>query len=198
VVVSRARTSPSQSTSASGHTDVDWLSESLALGGAFAAEGVEQLALEHGITHVVDLRAEACDEESELARHGISLLHLPTEDMRAVTPEMLAKGVGWVRRALAPKRRGRVLIHCQHGIGRSALLAMCVLVDGGMAPLDAMALAKDARPVVSPSPEQLQAFIEFVAVRQALFRADWEVPSLAALGTIAYRHLAAAGAPRGP
>lgn len=163
----------------------DWLTETLAVGGCFPIEAAERLALDHGIMRVVDLRDEECDEELSLARHGIRLLHLPTQDCCAVGRESIAHGVAWVRAALAT--RHRVLIHCQHGIGRSALLAMCVLVDGGMAPLAAMKLAKDARAVVSPSPEQLRAFMAFAAERRS--GGGWTIPSFDELAAIAYRHL---------
>ena len=163
----------------------DWLTEVLAVGGCFPIQAAERLALEHGISRVVDLRDEECDEELSLARHGIRLLHLPTEDCSAIARDSIAHGVAWVRAALAAKHR--VLIHCQHGIGRSALLAMCVLVDGGMPPLAAMKLAKDARAVISPSPEQLRALMAFAAERRA--GETWTVPSFDELAAIAYWYL---------
>src|SRR5262252_4718043 len=91
--------------------NMDWLTEFLAVGGSFPVEDAERLVRVHAISHVVDMRAEACDEELTLARHGMRLLHLPTEDKCAVTHAMLARGVKWVRRALVAGRR--VLIHCQ-------------------------------------------------------------------------------------
>ena len=48
----------------------DWLTEVLAVGGCFPIQAAERLALEHGISRVVDLRDEDCDEELSLARHG--------------------------------------------------------------------------------------------------------------------------------
>ncbi len=167
------------------HLNFDWLTERLAIGGCFPIEAAERLAMDHGITRVVDLRDDECDEELTLARHGIRLLHLPTQDCCAVGRDSIAHGVAWVRAALAS--RHRVLIHCQHGIGRSALLAMCVLVDGGMAPLAAMKVAKDARAVVAPSPDQLRAFIAFASERRA--GGGWTVPGFDELAAIAYRHL---------
>jgi protein-tyrosine phosphatase len=169
--------------------DIDWLTEHLAIGGAFSTADAQRLVREHDITRVVDLRAEECDEELELRRHGIRLLHLPTPDRMAVAGRDLARGVAWVAKALAEKRR--VLVHCQHGIGRSALLAACVLVASGMPPVEALLLAKNAREIVSPSPEQLQAFIAFVRRRRHR-TAVWAVPTLDALGVIAWRHLQAA------
>jgi predicted protein tyrosine phosphatase len=164
----------------------DWLTDRIAVGGWFAAETAEMLAGLHGITRVVDLRGEDCDDELALARNGMRLLHLPTEDSCAVAPEAIERGVEWVRAAL--RARHRILIHCQHGIGRSALLALCVMVDSGIPPLMAMTLAKDARAVVSPSPEQLQAFMAFATTRSA--GQAWTVPSFEELASIAYRHLA--------
>ncbi len=169
-----------------GALGFDWLTDGLALGGSFPPAAALHLAREHRITRVVDLRAECCDEETALRRHGIRLLHLPTPDTCAVSPAKLAAGVSWVAAALAAGRR--VLVHCQHGIGRSALLALCVLVDAGMPPLEAMRLAKDAREVVSPSPDQLRAFIGFAGRRRRL-TSPWAVPSFEALAAIAYRHL---------
>jgi protein-tyrosine phosphatase len=76
---------------------------------------------------------------------------------------MLRQGV---RRVLAAfDRDERVLLHCQFGIGRSPLLACCVLIGLGNNPRDALVIAKRARPVVSPSPEQLHALLAFARRR---------------------------------
>ncbi len=115
----------------------DWITDELAVGGCFAPEQSESLAREHGIRAVVDLRSEDVDEEPLLRRHGIALLHLPTEDMCGVDAAHLDEGVRFACRHL--DRGERVLVHCQHGIGRSAVLALCVLVQRGQAPLEALA-----------------------------------------------------------
>jgi protein-tyrosine phosphatase len=170
--------------------DLHWLTEQLAVGGRFPAAAAAALAAEHHIGNVVDLREEDRDEEVELRRHGILLLHLPTTDRCALSRRALRDGVTWVSAALDLGQR--VLIHCEHGIGRSALLAMAVLVSRGRPPLAAMEIAKSARNVVSPSPEQLQAFIDYAADLKVTSGADWEVPTLDQLGRIAYRHLSRA------
>jgi protein-tyrosine phosphatase len=171
--------------------DLHWLTGQLAVGGCFPAAAAPALAAEHHISHVVDVREEDRDEEIELRRHGILLLHLPTTDRCALSRRALVDGVTWVGAALDLGQR--VLIHCEHGIGRSALLAMAVLVSRGTPPLAAMEIAKSARSVVSPSPEQLQAFIDYAADLKAAAGAPWEVPTLDQLGRIAYRHLVFAG-----
>ena len=82
-----------------------------------------------------------------------------------------------------PLRDARVLVHCEYGIGRSALLALCVLAATGVPPLEALSRLKQARWKVSPSPEQLEGFREWVR------RHGGNVPPLQALFDIAYAHL---------
>ncbi len=170
-----------------GMIDLHFLAEGLAVGAHFPMWAAPRLAEEHGITQVVDVRVEACDDEAALALHGIRLLHLPTHDTCALSVRMLRDGVAFVCAAL--DRGERVLIHCQYGIGRSALLGLCVLVARGLSPLEAIARAKEARPVVSPSPEQLEAFIAFCREQRAASGAAWSVPTFDELAEVAYRHL---------
>ena len=146
-----------------------------------------RLVREHGITRVVDVRVEACDDEEVLRLNGMELLHLPTMDTRAISLDMISDGVEFVCDALDSGQR--VFIHCQYGIGRSALLGLCVLVARGLSPIEALARAKDARPVVSPSPSQLEAFRAFAERLRAERGAPWEVPTFDELAAIAYRHL---------
>jgi predicted protein tyrosine phosphatase len=161
--------------------DFHWLTKQLALGARFPMERAGHLADLHGITAVVDLRAEACDDEAALNAAGIELLHLPTPDLEPATHDHLERGVAFVRERL--DRGDKVLVHCQHGIGRSALLALCVLVDQGWQPLDALAHAKDRRAVVSPSQSQYDGWAGWLRERGA------PVPDYHSFGCIAYRHL---------
>ena len=169
----------------------DWIDQRLAVGGRFPMEAAEQLARREGIGAIVDLRVEARDDEATLRVHGLEFLHLPTEDCCAIAPRMIDDGVAWVGTRLGAGTR--VLIHCEHGIGRSALLALCILVAGGTGPLDAMNRIKTARPVVSPAPEQLEAFRTWVRSWAQRTGVRIEVPSLEALAWVAYAHLRTTG-----
>ena len=161
--------------------NLDWITPQLAVGGGFPASAAEWLARSAGVRAVVDLRSEACDDEAVLRRHGMTLLHLPTDDHCAVSQAMLDEGVAFARAHLG---RGEcVLVHCQEGVGRSALLALCVLVDQGAAPLDALRTAKDARWQVSPNPAQYEAWASWLRGR------GLEPPGFDAFAAIAYRHL---------
>ena len=104
--------------------DLSWITDQLAVSRCFPPDYVVELAGTHGIRAVIDLREECCDDELELARHHIALLHLPTPDTLTPRQNMLDEGVAFARGHM--RSGGRVLIHCQHGIGRSALLALCV------------------------------------------------------------------------
>jgi rhodanese/phosphatase family protein len=167
--------------------NLSWITPELAVGGSFPAERAGHLAQALGVRAVVDLRFEPCDSEAVLRRHGLTFLHLPTPDLCAVSQPMLRDGVDFANRHF--DRGERVLIHCEHGIGRSATLALCVLVSRGMEPLAALELAKSRRSLVSPSPAQYEAWAQWLADWKAARRADWEVPPFDAFKAIAYRHL---------
>ncbi|ATB41775.1 dual specificity protein phosphatase [Cystobacter fuscus] len=64
-----------------------------------------------------------------------------------------------------------------------------MLVSRGYSPLEALALAKRRRPKVSPSPEQLEAFMAFAEEWRRVHGASWTVPVFDALAAIAYSHL---------
>ncbi|HEX9244228.1 MAG TPA: dual specificity protein phosphatase [Anaeromyxobacter sp.] len=171
--------------------DLHFVAPGLAVGAAYPMEAAARLAAEHGIARVVDVRVEARDDEHVLRVHGIKLLHLPTRDTRAISQPMLRDGVQFVSEGLDAGEC--VLVHCQYGIGRSALLALCALVERGDSPIEALERAKRSRPVISPSPDQLEALRVFAARLREERGAPWDVPSLRALGAIAWRHLGGAG-----
>lgn len=162
-----------------------WITQDLAVGGSFAPSQVPGLARDHGIRAVVDLRGEDRDDEALLRRHGIALLHLPTPDMCGVDAAQLERGVAFACGCI--ERREPVLVHCEHGIGRSATLGLCVMVRRGASPLDALALMKERRALVSPSPAQFACWCEWLAHHRARHRAAWQVPDFEAFGAIAYR-----------
>lgn len=162
--------------------EISWLTEHVAVSGCFPMDYVPQLAHTHRIRGVVDLRDEDCDDEQLLAAAGIRFLHLPAPDLQPASPAMLDRGVAFARKHI--ELGERVLIHCQHGIGRSPLLALCVMVDQGMEPLAALEQAKQRRMRVSPSEAQYRGWVEW------LRRHGHPVPDYHSFGCIAYRHLA--------
>jgi protein-tyrosine phosphatase len=163
--------------------DFTWIIPRLAVGGAFPVEHAACLVADHGIGAVIDVRSEARDDPRILEMCGLKFLHLPTEDMAGVSQPLLDDGVAFARAAMDDGLR--VLVHCRHGIGRSALVALCVLVAQGHPPLDALSRIKDMRLVVSPSEAQYRAWAVWMERRLQL-----TPPSYHEFGVIAYRHLA--------
>jgi protein-tyrosine phosphatase len=155
--------------------------DGLAVGGCFPADCAPVLARDHEIRAVVDMRAEDCDDAEALGKADLRFLHLPTPDLHPVSPEMLDRGVEFAGQHL--DRAERVLIHCQHGIGRSAMLALCVMVERGLEPLPALRQAKQRRMRVSPSPEQFEGWATWLCGRGHV------PPRYDAFAQVAYSHL---------
>jgi hypothetical protein len=165
----------------------DWITPQLAIGGCWDALTAADLA-RGGVGAVIDMRDEACDDAAALAEWGLTLLHLPTPDLYPPSPAMLDRGVDF---AMVLRTAGRrLLIHCQHGIGRGPLLGLCVMVGWGAAPLEALTRIKAARPCVSPSPAQYEAWAAWLHRWRTVTGAAWAVPEFDAFAALAYRHLA--------
>lgn len=106
----------------------------------------------HGVSHVLCLLAR-----DEFARYGVDLLldeyrrmgwnlhHLPIVDQRVCSVEEARAAAEWAGGALAGG--GRVLIHCAGGLGRSGMLAACILRALGRTADEAIAEVRCARSV---------------------------------------------------
>jgi protein tyrosine phosphatase (PTP) superfamily phosphohydrolase (DUF442 family) len=138
--------------------DMSWVTDSLAVGGRVREEDIERLA-QSGVTCVVDTRAEYKDDEAALNQAGIQLLYLPTPDTQPLTIEQLVEGSGWVLEQI--RAGGRVLIHCEHGVGRSVLLTAAALVRDGFSTEDALRLVQTKRWQASPNHRQIKRLHEF-------------------------------------
>ncbi|HYE42641.1 MAG TPA: dual specificity protein phosphatase family protein [Caulobacteraceae bacterium] len=171
--------------------DFDWLTPQLAVGGSQAPRDAWALARVHGIDAVIDLRAEACDDVELLSLHGVQFLHLPTHDLAPLSQEVLDEGVTFANRVLWGGRR--LLIHCEHGIGRSATLALCVLISRGDPPLEALRLAKTRRWKLSPNPEQYECWVQWIQRWREGGGIDLAPPDFETFADVAYAHLRPAG-----
>jgi hypothetical protein len=140
--------------------DLSWVYPYLAVGGSLP-RGAAELLRRQAILHVVDARDDVANDLIDLRAHGVEVLHVPTPDHRPLDPARLQHAVRWVVEHIDLGER--VLIHCEHGVGRSVLLALAVLVELELAPADAMRRIKFARPEICPSPAQLDAFVAFCA-----------------------------------
>ena len=140
--------------------DVSWVAADLAIGGRILPD--EWIVLrEAGIGAVLDCRLEARDPIDVLERLGLAFLHLPTVDSGNFTAPQVVEGVAWVEHQWTSGRR--VLVHCQAGKGRSVLIGGAALTRRGMTPDEAIALIRDRRPVITPTPGQLSRLRAFAA-----------------------------------
>jgi len=144
--------------------NMDWVNEHLAVGGSIHPEEIKALASQ-GITHVVDTRAERCDDKDTLTREKIDWLHLPTPDNHPLSIKQLMEGTTWVNERT--KKGERVLIHCEYGVGRSVLLTCAVLITQGMDASTALDLVKQQRGQADPNPQQIAQLREFEAIYRA-------------------------------
>ena len=145
--------------------DLDFITDSLAVGGALRSDEQIRALPGLGIGSVVDMRSESLDNVAELGRLGIKFLHLPTIDWHPPTQEDLTTGTAWVLEQMA--HGGKVLVHCQHGIGRSVILAAAVLVTSGYTWQDALNLIRAKRWGASPHADQIDALVAFAGNRQS-------------------------------
>jgi protein tyrosine phosphatase (PTP) superfamily phosphohydrolase (DUF442 family) len=133
--------------------DVSWVTDTLAVGGAFQPRDVRRLRAQ-GITAVLDLRAEAEDDAALLAQHGVEFAHLRIQDHACPTDETFEQGVEWV---LTQQEAGRkVFIHCGLGAGRGPLMTAAVLVACGYRPSAALQQVRTRRWQAVPNARQLE------------------------------------------
>jgi protein-tyrosine phosphatase len=138
--------------------NMSWVNSQLAVGGRILPEDIQTLALV-GVTHVVDTRSEYCDDAEAMARENIELLYLPAPDTYPLSVEQLMQGAAWVNERI--RAHGRVLIHCEHGVGRSVLLTCATLVYDGMHASEALELVKEKRWQAAPNYRQVRRLREF-------------------------------------
>ncbi len=144
--------------------NMSWVTEHLAVGGRVHPADIPALA-RVGVTHVIDTRSEYCDDAEALAREQIQLLYLPTRDTFPLSVEQLKDGAKWAYEHM--QQGGRVLIHCEHGVGRSVLLTCAVLVYAGLSSHEALQLTQQKRWQAGPNSRQIQRLREFEAAMLA-------------------------------
>lgn len=143
--------------------NMSWITPSLAVGGRVHPDDIHRLAAS-GITRVVDTRSEHKDDEAALDAAGIGLLYLPAPDTTPLSLDQLREGSVWINAQIA--NGGKVLIHCEHGVGRSVLLTAAALVAKGMSAHDAITLIQRRRWQAAPNHRQVRRLQEFERVER--------------------------------
>ena len=138
--------------------NMSWITPCLAVGGRIRADDVRALAAT-GINSVVDTRIEDKDDESVLVGYGIDLLHLPTVDTTPLTLPQLHFGAEWINQQLRAGRK--VLVHCEHGVGRSVMLATASLIARGLTTREALAVVQRQRWQAAPNAHQVRQLLAY-------------------------------------
>jgi protein-tyrosine phosphatase len=107
----------------------------------------------------MDLR----DEAGTVRAQGMSFTSFPIPDLQVPKSESkLAEVLESVTRDLFAGKN--ILIHCRQGIGRSGLVAACLLVKKGMSPGAAIDLVSGARGLPIPETAEQRDWIDHHAV----------------------------------
>ena len=143
---------------------VSQITPQIHVGGQYRRRGWPRLTA-RGITAVVNLRIEFDDAAAGIAPPRY--LYLPTVDDEPPTLEQLRKGCAFIAKEIA--QGGGVYIHCGAGIGRAATTAAAYLVSTGLAPDQAWARIRAARPFIRPKPAQFAQIEQFAATAPSFF-----------------------------
>ena len=117
------------------------------LGGAPTYQRDYDFLVEHGITAVIDIRAERMDDVEFYNKHGIDYLKQRVLDIMVPSSEQFDEAMEFTRRHI--ENGGIVYIHCAKGRGRSGVLVMAYLMRyHNMTFEEARAFVKAKRPLL--------------------------------------------------
>jgi protein-tyrosine phosphatase len=102
------------------------------------------------------------NESAEVRHEGLEFVSFPIPDRKVPTSEArLANALEKIERFLS--QGTNVLVHCRQGVGRTGLVATCLLVKRGMSPGAAVEKVSAARGVEVPETQEQREWIDHYA-----------------------------------
>jgi len=129
---------------------------------AWHAEGVDTVVslLEVGEEQELNLR----EERTEAEAHGMNFQSYPIPDRQVPSsPREFAATLQPIQQDLAAGKN--VVLHCRQGVGRTGLVAACLLLSAGYKPAPAVALLSEARGVPVPETPDQRRWLDSYAER---------------------------------
>jgi protein-tyrosine phosphatase len=138
----------------------DWLDDDIA---RLRSEGID--AILSLLTAGEERNLGLLNEGSVAETHGMTFVSFPIPDMQVPSSnERLSKVVAAINSELSEGRN--VFIHCRQGIGRTGLIAACLLLKSGWTPQNAMEHLSAARGLPVPETEEQRRWIHDYTSRQ--------------------------------
>jgi len=132
----------------------DWLKEDVADWKRAGIQAVLSL-----LTPEEQKELELQDEPDEVRKNGLKFSSFPIPDMQVpVTEAKLSEMLDSMTAHLSAGRD--VLVHCRQGIGRTGLMAACLLIKSGMSPGAAVESVSAARGLAVPETPEQREWIE--------------------------------------
>lgn len=136
---------------------LNWITENICTG--YAPKSYEELdsIKEQGIGAIINLCGEYSDLHEIEEGAGFDVFWLPIEDERAPKIKDMEKGLEWIDEALYLGKK--VLVHCNHGIGRTGTFLTAYLLRRGFA-------LKKAEKLLKRSPASPTNFSQWSLLRK--------------------------------
>jgi protein-tyrosine phosphatase len=132
----------------------DWLEEDVAEWKRAGVKAVLSL-----LTPQEQKELELRDEANEVRRQALEFSSFPIPDLEVPRAEaQLADTLDSVTAQLSAGKN--VLVHCRQGIGRTGLIAACLLIKSGMSPGAAVDIVSAARGMAVPETPEQREWIE--------------------------------------
>lgn len=130
-----------------------------------ALDGPGYLRLrQQGVTHIVDLRGECCDDPDEMDGLGLRWRRLPIEEGEAPSARQLNDLMHWLEAEAEEVPAAALYLHGAAGRGRTTTVAAALLMHQDRSLSDALSMVTAVSPACEVSPVQ-RAFLEGLAGR---------------------------------